>query len=515
MMQSASEASIAAPFQRLRTAVLFLTLTLIGLWPAFLNGDPLLFYDSASYYKGGGAAIEMLEDKLGIDTQKTDREPTPEPTVSAPSESNPEDAVAEQLRPATADVTSRKFGLRSLPFSLYANVTTRLFGVFGPIALISALTAWLILAFVAILPTATRSLVALGTMGLSGLPFYTSQYMPDTLAGHLILAPIIMVVRTDLGAWTRLLLLATMAFAFLAHYAHIPLGAVMLLLLVGAYVVRRSYIWAGLSAATLLIALGVNVAISLLVPTVEPDRATSTQTAEAAPVEKPKSGKSISIAPARFPILLARTLEDGPGRKYLEATCPDPRFTLCEVYATFPKNVGAALWGDDSIYNRATPIQAQRIADEELELIWEAFKAYPVEQTTALLGNAFEQLYLIGLNDQIFGSMEVLGPRTIDVELEFHTYDSVKAAVEQIQLISVGLALLGLILRFGSFSQPFRQGVWFLAVGLLVNAAVCGGLSAPVDRYQGRVIWCLILMGFSAWALHPRLAGLNLRAAPQ
>jgi hypothetical protein len=36
-----------------------------------------------------------------------------------------------------------------------------------------------------------------------------------------------------------------------------------------------------------------------------------------------------------------------------------------------------------------------------------------------------------------------------------------------------------------------RVGLSIVLAGVAVNAVICGGISAPTDRYNGRVIWLL------------------------
>lgn len=59
-------------------------------------------------------------------------------------------------------------------------------------------------------------------------------------------------------------------------------------------------------------------------------------------------------------------------------------------------------------------------------------------------------------------------------------------------VVFLSAAILLLFFQFGRRSTQYKPWVWLvvvLAAYLLVNAAVCGVLSNPVDRYQARVIW--------------------------
>ena len=465
----------------LQRILLFLTLTFVGLWPALWAGGPLIFKDSAGYYRTGGLALEMLENKV---FSPQNQSAAPQQTFAAGEEKD----------------TPSALGLRSLPFSVFTNVTMRTIGEYGTILILSALSSGLILMFVAGLPMRAQIPIGVGTVALTLMPFYASQLMPDILASSLILSAMILTLRPDVGKGIVLFLLGVIFFSIVSHYAHIPLAlAVCVVLFVTFW--RRGMRWKALIMLTpFVLALAVNMGISVLVQITAPEYLKLSDASHTTD-ERP----AISIAPARVPILLARSLSDGAALKYLQDVCPDPRFTMCEVYDEFPSNVGAALWGKNSIKKRATPEQMWRISNEEIPLLWAAFKAYPMQQTQALLGNAWRQFYLIGypLVDTARTSVSTSIALEIDEFEGFDTGD--QRALELVQLFSVLFALLAIAANYRVMPGPMRSVVWLLLLSLTVNAIVCGGLSAPVDRYQGRIIWCVVLLGFTAAAIRPAL----------
>jgi len=64
------------------------------------------------------------------------------------------------------------------------------------------------------------------------------------------------------------------------------------------------------------------------------------------------------------------------------------------------------------------------------------------------------------------------------------------------------LAIFGL-LPGRNISHPCKAIFFWIAVGVLLNAAICGGISANESRYQARVIWLIplaaLLVEASAW----------------
>jgi uncharacterized membrane protein YtjA (UPF0391 family) len=57
------------------------------------------------------------------------------------------------------------------------------------------------------------------------------------------------------------------------------------------------------------------------------------------------------------------------------------------------------------------------------------------------------------------------------------------------------LAILGFALRDRLSAMPDERALLFVVIiGLVANAFIFGGLSAPADRYQARVIWLVPLL---------------------
>ena len=434
-------------------ALLFVALVAILLWPAAWNGDPLGFPDTTGYYGQGGQVLDRIEALVL---------PTPSPDPGAPAAAGGE---------AGAPV----YAIRSVPFSVMTNAAVRIGGVLGPVLILSAITAWLILFAVRELTPGRAALVALATAGLTTLPFYTAQIMPDVMAGWLILIVALIAWRPDIGAW-RMTVLLTLAFLSIAsHYSHVPLGLALLPALGVALLLRPDRRWRLALAVQipLLLALALNVAVGKA------------------------AGGGVSIAPSRLPILLARTLADGPGREYLTETCPQSGWTLCEIYDEFPDSVQVALWGPNSIPARATDAQRRAISQEEVPLVLAVLRAHPVEQGQALLRNAALQLGLIGIRDVRLTQLEIEGPIDMEMELERVPRSSPVWTIEWVQLAAVAAGTVGLAVALWRGGPGVRPAIVLLLLGLVANAGVCGGLSAPADRYQGRLIWTLVLLGLA------------------
>src|SRR5699024_7176596 len=88
-----------------------------------------------------------------------------------------------------------------------------------------------------------------------------------------------------------------------------------------------------------------------------------------------------SVAPLRLPILLARSIQDGPARWYLQEACPEAPLAFCEAFGdNVPTNIPQFLWDENGI-DSLSPELMNRIRAEEFHILALAFRAYPVEQT--------------------------------------------------------------------------------------------------------------------------------------
>jgi hypothetical protein len=149
------------------------------------------------------------------------------------------------------------------------------------------------------------------------------------------------------------------------------------------------------------------------------------------------------------------------------------------------------LWSDRGL--KGLPRETvSRIQDEELEVLFQAFLAYPVQQTTSILRNAAAQLPLLGLVDlQLTEALDDKF-RTIPPEEPGRDAGAKRLASHAIAASTWGsLAILAFATISGRRRREDIEIIAMLILGLLLNALIFGGLSAPADRYQTRVVWIL------------------------
>lgn len=452
----------------------FLIVVLLLMWPAFWTGAPLASLDTEGYYEGGGTAWAFVADKLGHAQERPDAAP------ASGGDDPPSGDAPTTLDRAVSNI-------RSVPYSAYVNPLVRIAGPYG--AVVGSVSGTALLVWLALSPMRlVRRVTAAALLAvLTTVAFFATQISPDIFAAWIILIPIVVVSRQPyVGPWLSLLL-GVMAFvAIVFHYSHIPLAAAMGGGLGLWLAMRRNWASAVLVQAPLILAMLVNVGISAALP-----------------------GK-ISLAPGRLPILLARSLEDGVAVRYLNETCDTAGFAICEVYDTFPTTVRETLWQDDGIRDRATAEQMGRIADEELRLLLAVLRYDPMAQIQALLGNAADQFTRIGLYEAFAAGYEIAGPRQI-VLTTLRPLRNETDFITATERISLTLSFCALVAVFWA-APGARAGILLVLLGLVTNALVCGGLSSPADRYQGRIAWLImlvLLMNLPKGKLHPPWPGLR------
>ncbi|WP_158930788.1 hypothetical protein [Acidisphaera sp. S103] len=208
-----------------------------------------------------------------------------------------------------------------------------------------------------------------------------------------------------------------------------------------------------------------------------------------------------AVSPFGNIFLLARVIYDGPGMAALHRDCPVGHWRLCPFLDDFPPTSDEFLWTHDSPLNRAG---GPKIVSTEADAIIEAaLRAATLAEIRAGLANALTQI-------TEFASGDGLNPWPAEVSPWIERYFPVReqaayaAARQQRGTLSVPpplaqvheiVDLAGIIacalLVPGAFRRRTAHAGFLLAVLLVLplSAAITGGLSAPHDRYQARIMW--------------------------
>ncbi len=437
---------------------------------AFLNRAPLAFDDTRAYWVGGKVAAETVLGKL-------------DHLFAAPAPSG-----TERPDGAGGHALDSAVGVRSAFYSLFVYLSERAspLSFWGTILLQSLAAAYLCWLFFRCALPGVGPPVYLGgitVVGLvSSLAWVASQLMPDLFTGLVILGSVLLAFYAH--SLTRIetaLLLLLQAFAISTHSSHFAIAAALF----AVALVLSQFLISGWPAK-----LGLGVRLGL------PIGLAVAGTLAASYVGFGK----LSLTPQSPPFLLARSLADGPARWYLEQHCPTRDYVMCRYLDRLPSGevVYNLLWAPDGIYMSAPPALRDRLRREELPLVADAIRDYPLEQLQASLGDVLEQLGEFGPEQFHLGGTVHADGREYQWVPGSGASARAPAAVTLMQYGAVILAagLSGFVFLHRADLVPQARAVILMVLaGFLANAAVCGALSEPGPRYQARIAWLLPLLG--------------------
>lgn len=348
----------------------------------------------------------------------------------------------------------------------------------------AALTVWVIALMLRTQGLGGRPLVLLATVALlalaTALPWIASILLTDIFAGLGVLTLYLVMLRGDLLAgWERGALVVLTAFAAASHGATL---AVLLALLSLAIIVapfnRKLVPAAGLRRG---------IAALVLCPAM-------LLTANYAVAGR------LAWTPGGAAIPFGRMLQDGIVAQFLADHCPDPRFKLCDHRDELPTDADEFFWGE-SIFDRLGRFEG--LDDEMRTIVLESMRAYPLRQIEAAASAVGRQLASVKTGEGVLDSV-------------WHTYNMIerfmpsmlpamRAARQQkgeldftaINRLHVPIALASMVLLIGTIVLAIRQPRFAdlgplaatAALAIMANAAVCGVLANPHDRYGVRMVW--------------------------
>jgi hypothetical protein len=342
-----------------------------------------------------------------------------------------------------------------------------------------------------------RSLVGLFAVlsSVTSLSWFSGQIMPDIFTPIVILLSFVLVWAPLSAERTPWLSLALLSFAIAAHLSHFPLYGVLLLAGLGARLATEPGVRSWRRARPLVLRTGGPLAAAMLI-VLAPNYVFHRQAV---------LSRSSSI------FALAHLVEVGAAQRYLERVCPVRRYTLCAERAELRADTDWFLWsatgprvrseaamarGDSTFLREAPLIVAGTLRQE-----WPAVLA-------RVLGATAEQLVMFGIHPgehsfsaEVAAAMERLGP---GAERAYRASRQVNhalptSAATRLHYAAMGGALLALLWCLprmgGARHRPFRILVATVFLGLAVNAGVVASLATVHPRYQGRVVWLVVMVG--------------------
>lgn len=475
---------------------LYAAALVIALSVFFLNGQPLIYFDTASYADQGAKLFGTIKPPVAnVAMDKTAR--------------SAGDGNAIETRP-NEDKTV--VGSRSVAYAIYLWVVTSVAGLTGVIcANLAAISvsAWILakrLVSVATEGAATTQLsatevTAAGLLAacLGSLPFYVAFVMPDIFAPVLILLVAVLAVYGSSLGWIEWLLAVVLAlFSVVSHPSHL-----LLVFLLAPFAVFVGPQMSGRRLTLGLMLVGALVGAGL--------------------AERYVFGKVVEHYLHKrvvyMPFLTARLIDDGPGLTYLEGHCPNPAYATCELYQTLTLSQDPTRFDAPNIlfsrtdqrgsYQRLTGAEQTAVAEEQVRFLTDVVKNDPIGVVAAILRNVATQL--------VYFSVEMTVPTPEVIDATEKLTDQLPARLSEGRLISaqppwakqlfaahgvvylVSLCILGWLIARKRISRESRALLIILLGGIGANAIVCGAVSEPAYRYGARVMFLLPLAAMMMW----------------
>lgn len=381
---------------------------------------------------------------------------------------------------------------------------------YGPVLLQALFTVWLIHLMLRChdLSTGPRT-TALFCAGLglsTGISWYTSQLMPDGLVPVVVLALWLLGFRWQrLGALERAGLAAVALLGLLSHMSGLALAIGLVLVILVARLVVPGRGWA--LSVHWLPPVAVVVAGLVLMPM----------------LHLALVGKA-TYTPGGPVYIFGRLVQAGIAQRWLAEHCPVPGIKLCGLQNRIPDTGDKFLWGENSPFRAIG--EWSGAADAELGyLVKESLKAYPGAVALTALRATAEQMVMVKTGDQLAeihnDTRDVFTHRLPpDTAASFNAARQQQGgiteplinAVNRVHVAVAHLSGLGLLLVIGwglrSGRYDLAAAAVFILLALLGNAFICGALSNPHDRYQGRLVWLAsLVVGMSAvcwWQLRAK-----------
>jgi hypothetical protein len=331
---------------------------------------------------------------------------------------------------------------------------------------------------------------------LTALPNFTSQLMPDFFTGLTILSVGYILFKKTSKKTTEIILSLIFVISVIGHFSNLLLSIILIILVLLIHWIFRKWL--------LFNPRGIKLSVIWIVFSFLLIRSINLS-----------YGSGFAMARAGNVMPMARMIEMGIVKDYLDENCDKKNYSLCAYKDSLPKQAFVFLWDFNSAFYKGGCTKFGwgdcwiEKNDEYGNLMMHILskpkfftrylKEVMVGTSNQLLDFDAGALNPMQTGTPPYGGMETVFPKELEAYKKAKQYThSLEFNVEnKIQKIVVAgsFALLILLLILPSVGKRIRKrfGSLILIVfcGILFNAMICASLSSVVNRYQGRVIWLL------------------------
>ena len=208
----------------------------------------------------------------------------------------------------------------------------------------------------------------------------------------------------------------------------------------------------------------------------------------------------LAWTPGGLSLAFGRMLQDGIVNRYLDDHCPDEKLKLCPYRAELPRNADAWFWGNPTFIKLG---RFAGLGDEMGKIALESLREYPAMQAQAAANAFARQLVNVrtgeGVNNDVWHTYAIIrrhAPWAVPQMMAARQqagplgFPAVNALHYPLALLALIMLPLLLTMRGESWTR-IRELAGAMVIAVLANAAFCGILSNPHDRYGARIIWLI------------------------
>jgi hypothetical protein len=483
------------------------------MWTGLVNGQPFFFAtDSTNYIRAADVAIYVASHHR-FSTVWTDRYKGQLETKPASATARQAQTSAEQISRHSANdlrqgviMGGRSPYIGALMYLGYVG------GDFWPFVLFQAVIAYLLILLAlrrfGITNPGTVTAITLALAATTSLPTYNSFLLADAFASFGILAFLLLATPGQLSKMELAFLGAVLAISVSAHMTHI----MMLIGMVGALALiarlrlvpkppRRAWV-AGVA--------GILVGLFSVQLTAEATRL------------------ALGQRPQLMPLMTARFIADGPGKRFIDSGCDQGRFQICHMPIGRPNSAVLILFGttpETGAYMLGDAQQRLRMGQQDTSFALAVLKYDPLGELWAMTRNTVRQFFWIdydGLNQNCFADGPDCWaslPPSIRAKLQSTPSGRglwPQAAMNALLYVTVAASLLLFVIALPVIARRnarewilLREWLLLALVAMLVSSFFGGAVSDPQYRYQGRLIWLVPFFAAIAFCLWRRALATN------
>lgn len=402
-------------------------------------------------------------------------------------------------------LTGANFGGRSIFYHLLiapAQYTHTLWTVVAMQSLLVIYLIRLVLRHVFAIKSGLQFLVVIALVcALSNLPWCAGFIVPDIFQPMMVLGLFLLAFCYDrLSRWERGYVITLTFIGSIVHYSNPPIAIALL-------------------AAALIVRMALRRRVSDTVANLATPAIVIAAALGALVVSNYLTFGLVTYSASGYAFELYRLAKDGPAREYLSRNCSDQKYEACGYVHPGPMSPYFALWGSKSMFKKNGFIGERK---EGMAIMIGTIEQYPLWVLRDALAHTISQLghdeSAVGMDTAVHSDYPTAALRSLYPD-EFDSYlnsrQSRNEFANPLGLQSLDHSVLLFCVFYCLFIAAVlaRDGQWLavklmatVGLAVLVNAFVTGAISAPVGRYENRIIWLIPLLAIASWRKALRLS---------